>query len=115
MNSHSFYGKRKQQNIDSDNDDDLSEDNYESDDDISSTVSDLEKDVMAVMLECLRVVIKKEAFAITKETQCVECKQAICLKCFKQTHSKKVNWTFCFHFQGFFLFRYCFFFNFVCN
>ena len=48
MNSHSFYGKRKQQNIDSDlsenhsdisNSDD-SEDNYVPDDDISSTDSD---------------------------------------------------------------------------
>ena len=53
MNSHSLYGKRRQQNIDSDNDlndnhsdnsnSNDSEDNYVPDDDISSTESDLEK------------------------------------------------------------------------
>ena len=64
MNPHCFCGKRKQQNIDSDNDlsenhsdisnSDDSKDNYVPYDDIPSTDSDLEKDVMAVMPEYLR-------------------------------------------------------------
>ena len=64
VNSNSFYGKRKQQNFDSDNhlsenhsdisNTDDSEDDFVPDNDVSSTDSDLEKDVMVVMLKNLR-------------------------------------------------------------
>ena len=72
---------------------DDSENNYMPDDDISLTDSDLEKDVMAVMLKYQRVMIEKKLLPKQKklDKQCVECKKVFCLECFNQTHSKKVN------------------------